>query len=171
VIFDKAAKKRLKRHLGGDRGLRIVEPWLGVYIVISDEGPISAVTANARRTRSVRCESRRRASEPPFRSPSLGGLLWTRQVFRERTGENPAWAVNGAPPDHGRIATVEQRKGFLYIEPVLRGPCATILAGPYADLGEAMAAIGTHIGGTCALGRWGRGGVRRSHEDLPTLSH
>jgi hypothetical protein len=79
------------------------------------------------------------------------------QVFRERTGANPAWAVNAPPPDHGRIATVEQREGFLYIEPVLRGPCATVLAGPYADLGEAMTAIGTHIGGTCALREVGPG--------------
>jgi hypothetical protein len=71
------------------------------------------------------------------------------QVFRERTGDNPAWAVNAAPPDYGRIATIEQRETFLFIEPVLRGPCATMLAGPYGDLAEAMAAIGTHIGGTC----------------------
>ncbi len=71
------------------------------------------------------------------------------QVFRERTGENPAWAVNAVPPDHSRIATIEQREGFLYIEPVLRGPCATILTGPYGDLAEAMSAIGTHIGGAC----------------------
>jgi hypothetical protein len=71
------------------------------------------------------------------------------QVFRERTGENPACAVNAAPPDHSRIATIEHREGFLYIEPVVSGPCATMLAGPYADLGEAMQAIGTHIGGTC----------------------
>jgi hypothetical protein len=79
------------------------------------------------------------------------------QVFRERTGENPAWAVNVALPDYGRIATIEQREGFLNIEPVLRGPCATILAGPYADLSEAMAAIGTHTGGICALGEVGSG--------------
>jgi hypothetical protein len=71
------------------------------------------------------------------------------QVFRERTGENPAWAVNAVPPDHSRIATIEQREGLLYIEPVLSGPCATMLARPYADLREAMQAIGTHIGGTC----------------------
>lgn len=71
------------------------------------------------------------------------------QVFRERTGANPAWAVNAALPDHSRITTIEQREGFLYIEPVLSGPCATMLARPYADLGETMQAIGTHIGGIC----------------------
>ena len=58
------------------------------------------------------------------------------QVFRERTGENPAWAVNAVPPDHSRIATIEHREGFLYIEPVLSGPCDTRLARPYADLRE-----------------------------------
>ncbi len=72
------------------------------------------------------------------------------QVFRERTGANPAWAVNAPPPDYSRIATIEQREGLLYIVPVLSGPCATMLAGPYADLNEAMRAIGAHIGGTCA---------------------
>ena len=71
------------------------------------------------------------------------------QVFRERTGDNPAWAVNAAPLDYGRIATITHRECFLFIEPVLRGTCATMLAGPYADLGEVMQAIGIQIGGTC----------------------
>ena len=62
-----------------------------------------------------------------------------------------------AAPDHGRIATSEQRETFLFIEPVLSGPCATMLARPYADLGEAMQALGTHIGGTCALREVGPG--------------
>ncbi len=72
------------------------------------------------------------------------------QVLRERSGGNPVWAVNAAPPDGSRIATIEQREGLLYIVPVLSGPCATMLAGPYADLNDAMRAIGAHIGGTCA---------------------
>lgn len=71
------------------------------------------------------------------------------QVFRERTGDRAAWAVNAMPPDHNRIATIEQREGLLYVVPVLRGPCATMLEMPYADLQEAMTAIGLHIGGTC----------------------
>ncbi len=75
------------------------------------------------------------------------------QVFRERTGERSAWSVNAAPPDRTRIATIEQREGFLYVVPVVSGPCATMLAGPYADLSEVTTAIGTHIGGTCAEGR------------------
>ena len=31
LIFDKAARKRLKHYLGGERGMRMVEPWLKVY--------------------------------------------------------------------------------------------------------------------------------------------
>jgi hypothetical protein len=38
LIFDKAARKRLTRHLGGPRSLRMVEPWLDVYAVVSDDG-------------------------------------------------------------------------------------------------------------------------------------
>lgn len=40
LIFDKAARKRLKRHLGGERSFRIVEPWLNVYAIIGDNGSI-----------------------------------------------------------------------------------------------------------------------------------
>jgi hypothetical protein len=49
LFFDKAAKKRLERHLGGARSLRLVEPWLGVYAVINDNG--SVVTAGHRSKR------------------------------------------------------------------------------------------------------------------------
>lgn len=49
LFFDKAAKKRLERHLGGARSLRVVEKWLGVYAVISDNG--SVVTAGHRSKR------------------------------------------------------------------------------------------------------------------------
>ena len=38
LFFDKAAVRRLKRHMGGRRSLRHVEPWLNVYIVIGDNG-------------------------------------------------------------------------------------------------------------------------------------
>lgn len=34
--FDKAARKRLSRSLGGDRALRLVEPWLDTYAVVGD---------------------------------------------------------------------------------------------------------------------------------------
>jgi hypothetical protein len=48
LFFDKAAIKRLLRHMGGRRSLRHVEPWLNVYIVVGDNGRL--VTA-AHRTR------------------------------------------------------------------------------------------------------------------------
>jgi hypothetical protein len=38
LMFDKTAIKRLRRHLGGDRGLKVVERWLNVYAVVSDNG-------------------------------------------------------------------------------------------------------------------------------------
>ncbi len=71
------------------------------------------------------------------------------QVFCERIGDNAAWAVTATWPGSTRIATIEQREGLLYVVPVLSGPCTTMLTGPYADLNEAITAIGTHIGGTC----------------------
>ena len=43
LFFDKAAKKRLQRHLGGARSLRVVEKWLGVYAVFSDNGHVVTV--------------------------------------------------------------------------------------------------------------------------------
>ena len=49
LIFDKAALKRLKRHLGGDRNLRLIERWLDVYAVISDDGCLVTVAHQTRR--------------------------------------------------------------------------------------------------------------------------
>ncbi|MDO9439630.1 MAG: hypothetical protein Q7T73_01945 [Beijerinckiaceae bacterium] len=43
LMFDKSAVKRLRRYLGGERGLKTVERWLGVYAVVGDNG--SLVTA------------------------------------------------------------------------------------------------------------------------------
>ena len=47
LIFDKAARRRLTRHLGGPRSLRMVEPWLDVYAVVADDGRL--VTAAQQR--------------------------------------------------------------------------------------------------------------------------
>lgn len=49
LTFDKAARRRLSRHLGGER---IVEPWLNVYAVVADDGYL--VTASHRRRRHRR---------------------------------------------------------------------------------------------------------------------
>lgn len=38
LMFDETAIKRLRHHLGGDRGLKVVERWLGVYAVVGDNG-------------------------------------------------------------------------------------------------------------------------------------
>jgi hypothetical protein len=38
LMFDKSAVKRLRRHLGGERGLKVIERWLNVYAVVGDNG-------------------------------------------------------------------------------------------------------------------------------------
>lgn len=43
LFFDKAAKKRLRQHLGGKRGLQMIERWMGVYAVIGDNGRVVTV--------------------------------------------------------------------------------------------------------------------------------
>jgi hypothetical protein len=49
LYFDKQARKRLERELGGARSLRLLEPWLSVYAVINDNGGV--VTAGHRSKR------------------------------------------------------------------------------------------------------------------------
>lgn len=39
-MFDKNARNRLRQHLGGDRGLKIIDRWLNVYVVIGDNGQV-----------------------------------------------------------------------------------------------------------------------------------
>ncbi|UDL96146.1 hypothetical protein LGH83_08175 [Lichenihabitans sp. PAMC28606] len=43
LFFDKAAKKRLRQHLGGKRGLQLIERWMSVYAVIGDNGRVITV--------------------------------------------------------------------------------------------------------------------------------
>jgi hypothetical protein len=45
LMFDKRALKRLRHHLGGERGLKVFERWLNVYAVLSDNGSV-ATTAH-----------------------------------------------------------------------------------------------------------------------------
>jgi hypothetical protein len=49
MIFDKAAQKRLRHHLGGERGLRMIEAWFGVYAIVADEGGIITVAHQKKR--------------------------------------------------------------------------------------------------------------------------
>ncbi len=46
------------------------------------------------------------------------------QVFHERIGDNPARAMNVAPPDDSPIATIELREGFLYVARHGRAVCS-----------------------------------------------
>ncbi len=49
LFFDKAARKRLERHLGGPRSLRHVERWLNLYLVIGDNGNLVTVAYRSQR--------------------------------------------------------------------------------------------------------------------------
>ena len=51
-FIDKEARRRLRRELGGDRSVRLLEPWLGHYLVIGDDGQL--ITAAARTGRLKR---------------------------------------------------------------------------------------------------------------------
>ncbi|MFZ5734375.1 MAG: hypothetical protein ACOY4O_16685 [Pseudomonadota bacterium] len=51
LIFDKKARRRLQHHLGGARALKLVEPLLGVYAVISDNGTVMTVGHRDKRVR------------------------------------------------------------------------------------------------------------------------
>lgn len=51
LFFDKSAKKRLKRYLGGERNMHLIERWLGVYAVIGDNGRIVTVAYQTDRHR------------------------------------------------------------------------------------------------------------------------
>jgi hypothetical protein len=49
LFFDKAATRRLKRHLGGDQELKGVERWLNTYAVIGYGGRLVTVGHRIRR--------------------------------------------------------------------------------------------------------------------------
>lgn len=51
LFFDKAAKKRLKQHLGGDRALQLVEKYMGVYAILGDNGRVVTVAHRSKRRR------------------------------------------------------------------------------------------------------------------------
>lgn len=50
LFFDRSSRKALRRHLGGDRGFRLIEAWLDVYMVIADSGQVITV---GHRTRAL----------------------------------------------------------------------------------------------------------------------
>lgn len=49
LFFDKAARKRVERYMGGARSLRHIEPWLNVYLVIGDHGRVVTVGHRSKR--------------------------------------------------------------------------------------------------------------------------
>ena len=52
VFLDKAARKRIRREVGGNRGMRVVERYLNSYLVVADDGRI--VTTGYRTSRIKR---------------------------------------------------------------------------------------------------------------------
>jgi hypothetical protein len=51
VFFDKPALKRLRRALGGNRGLQMVDRWLNSYAVVADDGLLITLGHRTRRVR------------------------------------------------------------------------------------------------------------------------
>ncbi len=51
VFADRAARRQIRRAVGGARNMRTIEPWLDAYLVVADDGAL--ITA-ARRTRRLR---------------------------------------------------------------------------------------------------------------------
>jgi hypothetical protein len=43
LYFDRRSEKRMREFLGGARSMRVVEPWLNTYAVISDDGAVITV--------------------------------------------------------------------------------------------------------------------------------
>lgn len=52
LFFDKQSRRQLKRYLGGERSLKLLEPWLNTYAVLGDDGKV--VTAGQRQKRITR---------------------------------------------------------------------------------------------------------------------
>lgn len=51
VFLDKVAKRRLRKAVGGDRGMRILEQYCNSYLVVADDGRI---ITTGRRTQRVK---------------------------------------------------------------------------------------------------------------------
>lgn len=52
LFFNKRSRQRLLQHFGGARSLRVVEPWLDAFVVLSDDGAV--VTVGHRQKRVYR---------------------------------------------------------------------------------------------------------------------
>jgi hypothetical protein len=51
LFIDKAARKDIRRAVGGDRNMRTVEPWLGTYLVVADDGTLVTMGHRTHRLR------------------------------------------------------------------------------------------------------------------------
>jgi hypothetical protein len=53
LFFDKAARKRLRHHLGGDRAMKHIDRWMGVYAIVGDDGSLVTVAHRSRRLKTA----------------------------------------------------------------------------------------------------------------------
>jgi hypothetical protein len=51
LFIDKAARKDIRRAVGGDRNMRTVEPWLGTYLVVAYDGTLVTMGHRTHRLR------------------------------------------------------------------------------------------------------------------------
>lgn len=53
VFVDKAARKRIRRVVGGERGMRVLERYWNTYLVVSDDGRIITTGTRNQRVKHV----------------------------------------------------------------------------------------------------------------------
>jgi hypothetical protein len=49
LFFDNSARRRLTAHLGGHRGLSVIDRWLDVYAIVADNGTVVTVAHKTKR--------------------------------------------------------------------------------------------------------------------------
>jgi hypothetical protein len=49
VFIDKSARKAIRRAVGGDRNMRLIEPFLNVKVVVGDDGTLITAVRQSRR--------------------------------------------------------------------------------------------------------------------------
>ncbi len=100
VFADRAARRQIRRAVGGARNMRTIEPWLDAYLVVADDGAL--ITA-ARRTRRLRRAQHTQAVYRTRASPVPGGNKFSRTT-QPITGHD--CHAHHFPPALQRIITV-----------------------------------------------------------------
>jgi hypothetical protein len=53
VFVDKSARKAIRRAVGGDRNMRLIEPFLNSKVVVGDDGTLITVVRQSRRIKRL----------------------------------------------------------------------------------------------------------------------